>query len=581
MQRTALWGVLLLGALSGCSGGKVDESELPGAPGRVTAQAADAQALVGWMPPTTDGGNALLYYMVRCEPECGGAIVSASERQATVLGLNNGFSYVFKVSAVNAKGEGPASVASEMVTPQAGMEIPEPTVPGQPRSVRVTPGNGQVYVSWIPPASFGGRRLTHYTLTAHPGGASVTVPAPAAHAVIQGLEDGRSYTVTVVASNEVGDGPPVLLKPVTPRSGGQPASFVLGYYVGYQRGLLPVDEVDWSGMTHISVGRFKPRPDGTVSSDLDITDYEGPPLAKALAERARQHGVIPMMMLGGFGEHDNFVKAASPQSRPVMVRSLVKLMDELGYAGIDVDWEPIDLPPVGNDGEMLLALLDELRAARPDIILAVPVNWVNSNFGISEQEAAFMKQLVARVDQLNIMSYKMAGHWPTWETWHSSALSDEAPARPTSIISSVDAYLGIGIPRGRLGIGIGFYGTCWQGVTEPRTVIDGRPDVREIASDNTMSFTNIMTDYYEPEAFRWDGRAQVPYLTFPSGAGPGHCNYISYEDAQSIAAKGRYVRQKGVGGAIIWTVNQGHLPRAPAGQRDPLMQAVKSAFLDP
>lgn len=31
--------------------------------------------------------------------------------------------------------------------------------------------------------------------------------------------------------------------------------------------------------------------------------------------------------------------------------------------------------------------------------------------------------------------------------------------------------------------------------------------------------------------------------------------------------------------AIIWNINEGYLPSAPEGSRDPLMNAVRQAFL--
>ncbi|WP_342380628.1 glycosyl hydrolase family 18 protein [Myxococcus stipitatus] len=566
--------------LGGC--GKGDEGPgLPGQPSSVEAQAADAQALVTWRPPSSDGGHPLLYYIVKCEPACGGAIVSAGDHQAMVMGLNNGFRYIFKVSAVNARGEGEGSVPSEYVTPLAGLSIRNPTVPGQPRAVRATAGNGQAYVSWLAPASFGGRPLQHYVVTAEPGGRSVTVKAPAASVNLVDLSNDKAHTITVKAINEMGEGPTVSAGSVTPRAGGAPSQWVSGYYVGYQRGLLPVESVDFSGMTHLMVGRVRPRYDGTLYSDFDVTTYEGPIMARALAERAHAAGRKALLMIGGFGEHDGFVKAATGESRIVFVRELLKLMDDLGYDGLDLDWEPINLPPAGNDGELLLALLDDLRAARPDIILTVPVNWINANFGMPEVEADFMAQLAERVDQLNIMSYKMSGNWGSWESWHSSPLMDDSPGRPSSVANSVDGYLKAGVPPGRLGIGIGFFGTCWQGVTEPRTPLDGRQHVSEGQSDNAMSYSNIMQAYYDPHARRWDEKAASPYLSFPTVSGPGHCNYISYEDGQSVAVKGQWARSKGLGGTIIWTINQGHIANAPEGRKDELLQQVKRSFLDP
>ncbi|MCP3168696.1 glycosyl hydrolase family 18 protein [Myxococcus qinghaiensis] len=566
--------------LGGC--GKSDEGPgLPAEPSAVEAQAADSQALVTWTPPTSDGGHPLLYYVVRCQPACGGAIVSAGERQATVMGLNNGFEYLFKVSAVNARGEGTASVPSVPVMPMPGMSISNPTVPGQPRSVRATAGNGQAYVSWLQPASYGGRALTKYIVTAEPGGRSVTVDAPAASVSIPDLTNDRPHVFTVRAVNEVGEGPTAMAGPVTPRPGGAPASWVSGYYVGYQRDMLKPADVDFSGLTHIVVGRVRPRYDGTLFTDFDVTAYEGPIIAKALSAGARLAGKKSLLMVGGFGEHDGFVLASTGESRIVFVKELIRAMEELGYDGLDLDWEPINLPPAGNDGELLIALIDELRAARPDIIITVPVNWLNSNFGMPEVEEKFMARLAERVDQLNIMSYKMSGHWGGWESWHSSPLKDEAPNRPTSVAYSVEGYLKAGVPRGRLGVGIGFFGTCWQGVTEPRTPLDGRPDVLEGQSDNAMSYANIMKNYYPSAERHWDEKAASPYLSSPSVNGPGHCNYISYEDGQSVFAKGQWARSQGLGGTIIWTINQGHRDGEPAGKRHELLMDVKRAFLDP
>jgi chitinase len=96
-----------------------------------------------------------------------------------------------------------------------------------------------------------------------------------------------------------------------------------------------------------------------------------------------------------------------------------------------------------------------------------------------------------------------------------------------------------------------------------------------------MSYANIMQQYYQPAARTFDSIAKVPYLSSAAGLGPQDCNFISYEDAESIAAKGAYVRSKALGGTIIWTIGEGHIATAPAGSRDPLLVAVRQAFLQP
>ena len=77
-------------------------------------------------------------------------------------GLTNGTTYTFKVKATNAVGTGPASPKSNPVTPAK--------VPGAPRGVTATAGNGEATVSFKAPTSNGGSPITSYTAISSPGG---------------------------------------------------------------------------------------------------------------------------------------------------------------------------------------------------------------------------------------------------------------------------------------------------------------------------------------------------------------------------------------------------------------------------
>ena len=79
--------------------------------------------------------------------------------------------------------------------------------PGVPTAVVATRGNAQAGISWTAPTSDGGSAITSYTATASPDGAACIVNAPATSCAIPGLTNGKSYTVTVTASNVVGIGP--------------------------------------------------------------------------------------------------------------------------------------------------------------------------------------------------------------------------------------------------------------------------------------------------------------------------------------------------------------------------------------
>lgn len=79
-------------------------------------------------------------------------------------------------------------------------------LPGAPTDVTAAPGSSSALVSWAP-APDNGTPVTAYTVTATPGGASVTVPGTDRSALLTGLVNGTTYTLTVTATNLVGDGP--------------------------------------------------------------------------------------------------------------------------------------------------------------------------------------------------------------------------------------------------------------------------------------------------------------------------------------------------------------------------------------
>ena len=77
---------------------------------------------------------------------------------------------------------------------------------------------GRLEVVWTPSAQNGGADITAFTATAAPGGA--TCSATATSCVIEGLQPGMGYTVTVAAANPAGaSGPSAPSAPVTAANG--------------------------------------------------------------------------------------------------------------------------------------------------------------------------------------------------------------------------------------------------------------------------------------------------------------------------------------------------------------------------
>jgi titin len=181
------------------SSARVRPSPPPGAPSGVVATGGDHEATVRFTAAKSPW-SPIAFYVVTAH---GGT--AAPTRQAigptspiTVEHLPDGSVYQFTVSAVNGVGEGPQSIVSGYVTPVGP--------PGAPRNVTARGGDGVATVAFQAPRENGGKRITHYTVTASPGGATMTTTSTSA--TMSGLTNGTAYTFTVTATNVLGTGRP-------------------------------------------------------------------------------------------------------------------------------------------------------------------------------------------------------------------------------------------------------------------------------------------------------------------------------------------------------------------------------------
>ena len=166
------------------------------APTSVWAIAGDRSATVSWLAPTEIGQSPLNGYSVTSSPD-GRTCSTSGALYCTVSGLTNGVEYTFRVIASNGNGPGPASVDSNVVTPWG-------TVPGKPRNVRATTGDGTVAVSWDAPVGTGS--VGSYTVASSPAG--LTCTSAGSSCTVEGVTTGRQYAFTVTATNGVGTGLP-------------------------------------------------------------------------------------------------------------------------------------------------------------------------------------------------------------------------------------------------------------------------------------------------------------------------------------------------------------------------------------
>ena len=196
--------------LSTPSGQGVVPLDPPGAPVIVGLAGSDGQVVVTLSLPASNGGTPVLGYTVTSSPGglTGSAPVAVGSTPVTVAGLTDGQAYTFTATATNAVGVSAPSSASPPVTPSAP--------PGAPTITDVTVGDGSATIDFTASSFTGGFPVTQFTMTASPGGS--TVSGAASPLTLTGLVDGTTYMFTITATNAVGTSAPNLATsaPVTP-----------------------------------------------------------------------------------------------------------------------------------------------------------------------------------------------------------------------------------------------------------------------------------------------------------------------------------------------------------------------------
>ncbi len=175
----------------------------PSAPQSLVATAGNAQIVLTWTAPSSDGGGLISNYRLYRGTTSGSEVLLTTVGNVltyTDVGLTNGQTYYYKVSAVNWAGEGAQS--NEAAAAPA-------SVPSAPQSLVATFGDAQISLAWSPPSSNGGSPITGYRIYrgTSPGGEVLltTVGVVFTH-LDTGLTNGQTYYYRVGAVNAAGEG---------------------------------------------------------------------------------------------------------------------------------------------------------------------------------------------------------------------------------------------------------------------------------------------------------------------------------------------------------------------------------------
>ncbi len=293
--------------------------------------------------------------------------------------------------------------------------------------------------------------------------------------------------------------------------------------------------------------------DGKASGDhwQHIDDYK--------AFVARHSHILPAISVGGWGA-DGFSQACSADdTRAVLVQSILDLMQEHGFLGVDIDWEYPASDEAGiaaspDDRENFTKLMQELRDGLDVLtkqdgkkrLLACALG------GSSKLIKGIDCPAIGRiVDQVNLMSYDIQTPWVN--SHHTPLFSNEG--YPYSAAHAVEIFAEVGIPKEKMMIGSAHYGKLYT--MKEDTV---NPLFQPAASDgyNPRSYTKLQPILEKAELY-FDDVAKAPYAIADGST------FITYENPVSIHHKGQYVLDNHLMGMMCWEYGEdvsGELLRA-------------------
>jgi titin len=168
-------------------------STLPSPPTNLKATSGDSIVILSWDSSLENGGSPITGYKIyNGDIEIDTTSSNISNYKA--INLTNGTTYNFSVSSVNASGK---SARTSLVS-----TIPT-TIPGQPRSLTTTRGNGRLNLSWVAPSNDGGSTITGYKIFRD--GVEIGTSNTTSYSDLN-LINGRNYNFTIVAVNNNGSG---------------------------------------------------------------------------------------------------------------------------------------------------------------------------------------------------------------------------------------------------------------------------------------------------------------------------------------------------------------------------------------
>jgi len=325
-------------------------------------------------------------------------------------------------------------------------------------------------------------------------------------------------------------------------------------YVFPQAKVLQPGQIDGQSLTRINYA-FANIADGRMVTGF-VNDAAN--FAYLTGLRKTNPSLKVLVSVGGWEWSTNFSDVCfTESSRQRFIESVTIFLRLYELDGLDIDWEYPGMPGAGHpfrgeDKQNFTTLLKELRkrfdqeSKTSGRTLYLTIAAGSSDEFIAHTE---MDKVQKYVDTVNLMGYDF--YEPDSDAItgnHAPLFADPADPKKASDDASVRAFIKAGVPAEKILLGVPFYGHVWGNVPGQNNGLfqPGKQIPNAYAPFSAIDSTMLNHGFLR----FWDSMASVPYLYNPDKQ-----IFVSYEDEQSLAAKGAYVLNHKLGGIMFWEYN--------------------------
>lgn len=276
--------------------------------------------------------------------------------------------------------------------------------------------------------------------------------------------------------------------------------------------------------------------------------------------------------VGGWTLSDPFYFLNNADNRKTFVDSVEEFLRTWKFFdGVDIDWEypgggganPNLGDPV-NGGNTYLKLMQELRVMLDKLSAETGRDYQLTSAvgaGRSKIERIDYGAVSQVIDNIFLMSYDYYGGWDNTKLGHMSGVyapefrPNDPLTRDFNAATGIDILQVQGADLSKVAVGVAMYGRGWTGVTYAQ---GASPMTGTATGPVAGSWEAGVVDYKDIVAFEkdsawskgYDTTAQAPYL-YKAVTG----DLISYDDANSVKAKGGLVKGRQLAGLFSWEID--------------------------